>query len=176
MRFTKNGAGTLFVNKEDGSFFLFPKAFVKQYSLSEDIDDKEIDIYVAKYAYLYSIRVLATRDHSIFELKTKLKQKGVFSNIIESCIARLLDENALNEKRFAESYVRSKKTYSKNMMKRKLYEKGIDKNIVEEALENYNEEAAAEKLSKKYKDKEKLKIALNNRGFSYSTILKVSED
>lgn len=54
-----------------------------------------------------AIRLLARRDHSRLELQRKLALRGYPTDVVESIIARLADQDLQSDQRFAENFVRS---------------------------------------------------------------------
>ncbi|QKT05091.1 regulatory protein RecX [Ectothiorhodospiraceae bacterium 2226] len=59
-------------------------------------------------AYARALRLLAGRDHSAYELRLKLVQRGCTDEAIEAALSRLSAERYLDEWRYAEAYVASR--------------------------------------------------------------------
>ena len=55
-----------------------------------------------------ALRYLANREHSRFELRTKLGRKGLSPVAIEATIESLVDEGLADDRRFAEAFARSR--------------------------------------------------------------------
>ena len=55
--------------------------------------------------YNKALDILSRREHSVLELKQKLKKKYDTEDDIEETISRLKKNNLLNDYRFSESYV-----------------------------------------------------------------------
>lgn len=82
-----------------------------------------------------TMRLLARRDHSVHELTLKLKpfySSGEIETVIEHC----LQENWLNDARFAENYIRSRSSggYGPRRIAMELQQKGVAGEIIRQAL------------------------------------------
>lgn len=91
-------------------------------------------------SYLLAIRFLNFRMRSIQEVHDYLLKKSVDQEHITIIIDRLMKENLLNDKLFAESYVRDRmRTTEKGpiLIKHELKRKGITNNVIESAIEQY---------------------------------------
>ena len=136
-------------------------------------------------------RLISYRDRSESELKKRLLDKGNSIEVIEAIIPRIKELGYLDDRRFAEKWVRHKVKHSPKgsyFLYKELEEKGVAKKIINEVLkEEYPyglEYENALKLAKKWrnksrnKDKEivKLKVYLKNKGFNYEIISNVVDD
>lgn len=130
-----------------------------------------------------ALRYLAQREHSIAELKSKLKRKGYSSQDIESLVPELVAEDLLNEYRYAEVYCRSRsvKGYGPNAIKFELLSKQINESIIYRVLEEANfdwDQNLKKVFAKKYSSvdllehqaKAKCWRFLANRGFTQGQI------
>lgn len=122
---------------------------------------------------------LSVKDRKTGEYKIITKQ-GFNENLIEPVLERLLERSYLDDKKFAESFVRSRAVY-KNPSRRKLIlelkKKGIDQEIIDEVIENsddYDEKTSLKavllKKINKYESEEKLIAYLARQGFSFDDI------
>lgn len=66
----------------------------------------EILIQDTRNAYNTAVRLLSRREHSCFELRRKLKTRGINQGIIDETLSSLRGEGLLSDERFTESYVR----------------------------------------------------------------------
>lgn len=57
---------------------------------------------------LAAMDLLARREYSLFELRTRLKRRFADESMIDEQLSRLTDENLQSDARFAESYVRQR--------------------------------------------------------------------
>ncbi len=82
-----------------------------------------------------AMKLLARRDHSVNELIHKLKPFYPPSEV-DAVISRCLDENWLNDSRFAESYIRSRSSsgYGARRIAMELQQKGIASDVIHQAL------------------------------------------
>lgn len=140
-----------------------------------------------------AFRFLSNRNHSAFELKTKLKKKGFNSVIIEKVIVELRDKMYLNDFTFAENFVRNRIERRKEGIVKitsELFKKGITRKIIIEVTEGIDEnpknfENAFELGKSKYEkiitrgetDKNKIKSKLfsfiRGKGFTSDVIFEV---
>lgn len=93
---------------------------------------------LARLAYAASIRLLARRDHSIFELTQKLKKREHSDSAIDSAVQELLDANYLNEERYADLYAeqRMNQGFGPLVIRAKLSQRGISGHLIQAALRN----------------------------------------
>jgi len=82
-----------------------------------------------------AMKLLARRDHSVRELQQKLKPYYP-AHDIDNVIERCLQENWLNDVRFAESYIRSRSSsgYGPLRIALELQQKGVEKETIRLAL------------------------------------------
>ncbi|MCX7742965.1 MAG: RecX family transcriptional regulator [Flavobacteriales bacterium] len=88
------------------------------------------------------LRWCTYRDRCIHETQLKCKELGLDEEQTEKIISRLIQENYLNEKRFATQYALSKSAIKKWGRQKILYElkrKKIDPEIIEIALSEIDE-------------------------------------
>lgn len=135
-------------------------------------------------AYQASIRYLALRARSVYEIRNYLIKKGFDEKEILHTIERLEEENLLNDRAFASTFVEQRERFkpkSKFALSFELRQKGIEKETIEACtmdIDDYDSACAAiePKLKLwKYYDDEKLKKKvvnyLRNRGFSYEVCI-----
>ena len=99
----------------------------------------------------YALRILARREHSVYELKNKLltkfpDQKKEIGNLIEEFIAN----DWVSDARFCEAFIRDQilKKNGPQKIKMKLREKGIDAELADEKMKQiYTEEQQKETKS-----------------------------
>ena len=132
--------------------------------------------------YNKALDILSRREHSVLELKQKLKKKYDIEDDIEETISRLKKNNLLNDYRFSESYVvyRKRKGFGPVKISKELESKGVAEVIIFEVLDNEGGwvEAANKAFSKRFKEGPstdtktllKQKNFLYNRGFDFKEI------
>ena len=132
--------------------------------------------------YNKALDILSRREHSVLELKQKLKKKYDIEDDIEETISRLKKNHLLDDCRFSESYVvyRKRKGFGPIKISNELKLKGVAENLIFEVLDNEGgwDEAANKAFSKRFKDGPstdtkillKQKNFLYNRGFDFKEI------
>jgi regulatory protein len=137
-----------------------------------------------------AFRSLSRRAHSVFELRTKLFRKGWQKEIVQKVLDDLLNNDFLNDEKFALAFIeeRSRKNIGINKLKSDLMKRGIDRKISESLLNNLDRnssfKSAFELAGKKYtqlkdrgfdnrKIRNKLYAFLLSRGFESEFILKI---
>ncbi|NCB58847.1 MAG: regulatory protein RecX [Gammaproteobacteria bacterium] len=83
-----------------------------------------------------TMKLLARRDHSVYELTLKLKP-FYSGREIDTVIERCLQENWLDDARFAENYIRSRSNsgYGPRRIALELQQKGVAGEIIRQALQ-----------------------------------------
>ncbi len=174
---------------EDGEIITLPlREEFLNFSRGDNLSDETIDklyfvmnIFIVKNA---AFRLIARRDHSEAELKRKLAVKFTCSDAIHAALDQLKNENYLDDKRFAETYISQQISNGKNgqlKIKNKLREKGISPDIYEPLLSDISAETFEENLclliEKKAEnksgnnDKNKLIRFLQGKGYYLSDIM-----
>lgn len=136
-------------------------------------------------AYDKALSYLALREHTEKEIRSKLKSKGYRDDEIDEAVKALLDENAISEGRFAQSYINSrmrKNPEGKSILMMRLKEKGSPLAIAKITIDSYFEEGLyLEPLSKLYKSleskkgEEKALAFLFRKGFTSNEIRSAKE-
>ena len=127
-----------------------------------------------------SLDILSRREHSVIELKTKLKRFDPFSQDLNDVIQRLIEAKFLDDERFAATFIKSKAEsgYGPNYISQYLRKKGISSEQYDMySLEIDWEDKCLGQFKKKsrnkelnFKEKEKILRFLAYRGFSYEII------
>lgn len=135
--------------------------------------------------YYQAEAILSRRDHSVKELKQKLKRKGFSAEQINTVTAWLIQRKLLNDEQMARRYVEwtlQSKAVGPRWLQFKLRERGINGSIIEkivsEVAGKYPEEETAERAMdtwrrvhpQKANDRERLMRFLASRGFSQECI------
>ncbi|MBU5437420.1 RecX family transcriptional regulator [Tissierella sp. MSJ-40] len=139
----------------------------------------------------YALSLLSYRQRSKKEIFERLRQKGFEEEYISQAIDYSIKQGYLNDKAFAESFIKDKinlNKYGPNRIKYDLISKGISQDIIEEVLEidkDEEYERALELAMKKfpsYKGQDKNSIYrklggfLQRKGYSYDIISKVLKE
>ena len=132
--------------------------------------------------YNKALDLLSIREHSKKEIKDKLFKRFDEIDLINQVIEKLASNNLINNYRFAEFYVKSRKRkgFGPKKIAYELFTKGINESISQEIIKNEGKwaDSAKKVFMKKFKNgpsddlKEsiKQKSFLQNRGFSFKEI------
>ncbi|MCH7963582.1 MAG: regulatory protein RecX [Bacteroidetes bacterium] len=200
-RIVKKGAKNVAVHCDnDEVLFLSVDIFYKSgLKKNDEISDERFSSLIKENRLFHikqrAFRYLGRRQHSICELRIKLKQKGYETELINQVLDVLKQKNYLDDTKFAEIFVEEKiklKLWSEQKLRSELIKRGIESEIISDVLVNKISEE--DKLnnaliiaSKKYdtlrnrnvdKDviKRKLITFLNSRGYNYDVIKEVCEE
>lgn len=80
--------------------------------------------------------LLARRDHSLRELRQKLRRRFGDTPLVEEALSRLAEENLQSDARYAGSFVRQRaaRGYGPVRIQQEMREKGLDKPAIAEAM------------------------------------------
>jgi regulatory protein len=148
--------------------------------------------YTVKEATVKLMQFCAYRDRSHKEVEEKLKEMNMIPAAQEQIIIKLMQENFLNEERFARSFVRGKfriKKWGRIKIKQELKLKDISNPVIKIALTEIDEsdyistlhEVAEKKVrllkeSNPFKKRKKLADHLLRRGYEASLVYEITED
>ncbi len=105
--------------------------------------------------------LLGNRDYTVKRLRTKLGEAGFPPLIIEECIGKLIDAHYLDDRRYAQSYVRSHlNDRSRLRITQDLMGRGIAEYVIEEAFAAAGEETDPEEAQFR-----QIRYLLKKRGF-----------
>jgi len=133
-----------------------------------------------------AIAALSRREHSVLEMRRKLKLKSFEEDEIVICIEKLINNNLLSEERFTESYInmRKRRGYGPGRIAQELRERGVDESLFSDYLDRNNPDwyqVMLQQYCKKYGNNhaddyaEKVKRAkhLQSRGFPLDWVFKL---
>jgi len=99
-------------------------------------------------AYLALIRLLSSRDYSEIKLREKLKQRKFQPEEIDIAIAKIKEENYLNEASYIEARIKAfmNKGCSPKYIQQKLMQENlkVEINIIENIFSEYNNESSSQ--------------------------------
>lgn len=174
----------------DSKFFCgVNKEIVAKFQLKQgmDIDDEELKelSYAEEFlnAKKYSYRLLEQRMYTCKEIRDKLTYRKYSEEIIQEVIATLERYGYLNDRTYAEEWIRSRTRSNpkgKHILRQELMRKGVEVSVIDDALtQNFDElkeedmalELARKKVRLYKKDdpvsaKRKLQGVLFRRGFN----------
>ena len=110
--------------------------------------------------YIYALKLLKKRDHSVSELCRKLETN--FQTIPPGLIDQLLEKNFLNDRRFAENYARKRVDRGPRALRDELIARGVAEGLVDEILKRADWPSLREVLTAKMDDWE-LRAPLQSR-------------
>jgi SOS response regulatory protein OraA/RecX len=110
--------------------------------------------------YLYALKLLKARDYTIASLRVKLALK--FESVPEPAIEQLIRKNFLNDRRFAENYVRRRQDRGRAVLLEELLVRGVPADIADEILQQTPWPSLREALEAKIKGL-KLRTPLQSR-------------
>ncbi|MED4475622.1 recombination regulator RecX [Oceanobacillus caeni] len=190
---TKNRYNIFLTNGDQEEYaFSVDEAVLVEFNLRKGLEmsDSMIEMLLEKdsiqKSYTMAIHFLSYRMRTKKEMREYLVKKEVIPEQITIIMERLIKEKLLDDKLFAEMFVRTRmNTSSKGplLIKKELIEKGVTSAIVEEAIHLYPYEAQFEKVSKMLEKKinagkresykqqiQKLQANLLQKGFSQAVI------
>ena len=142
-------------------------------------------------AFLKASALCSRREYCSFDIQQKLKNWGVDTDTISIVLQRLVDEQFINDLRYATAYVRDKarlQHWGKQKISSYLHQKRILPEIIQLALTELKEgtfdEAALKEAQKKLKSfkaykpyEQKMRIIrfLVSRGYDYSLSKHIAE-
>lgn len=136
----------------------------------------------------HALNILSYSANSKKTLYTKLLRKGYDEELVYKAIDYCQEKNYINDKEYAESFIRDKTNlnkYGTNKIRYDLISKGVSKDIIEEVLDLDPDEEferaleLANKRLKSYKNDDKNAIYrklggyLQRRGYTYDVVSKV---
>ena len=150
--------------------------------MQQDVDFKQ--------ALSISYRLLSYRPRSVYEISSKLNEKGYDRDLIDRVIDHLKRLHYLDDKKFANLWVESRMRYKpvgSIGMKRDLKSKGLEEGLIDEAIKTkearYDDFEAALKLAErrlatygkihKLKAKRRIYDYLVRRGFKFEIVRQV---
>ena len=182
---SKNNANVFICLTNQGEYELHSDIIVKLGIVVGDIDDEKFMQSVADsaniIAFNVAIKYMSSRLKTEQQIKDYLYKKGYHKLTVEDVILKMKEYKIIDDKNYAESYIRSNPNYSKNKIKQKLFSAGIKSDIADAELEDIDDFEScfknAEKfLRNKIVDKqtiEKLIRRLQGMGYTWDTIKSV---
>ncbi len=130
-----------------------------------------------------AFRYLGPRPRSVWEVRQRLRRRGLDPDLIERAVAWLLDHGFLDDEAFASFWIENRESFrprGKRMLVQELRLRGVSPETLDPQLENLDEEASAIRAARRkaqglastdYKTfASKLGGFLQRRGFSYEVV------
>ena len=137
-------------------------------------------------------RYCAYQERSQFQVEQKLKAYGLIVEVAEELLIELIQDNFLNEQRFADAFVRGKfnqKGWGRRKIEAELFKHRVSKPCIQKAFEQIEAHDYQEKLKviaqkkwdslsgvRKPQRKQKLIRYLQGRGYFYDEIKSVLKE
>lgn len=187
----------LCVTMEEGERFFISSLKASRLGLKEGEEIAE-DVYETIFQSLRSScmqrcgNLLGSRDYSVQRMRDKLCEAGYPDSVVHEAIGKLREAGYLDDRRFAQSYVRSHmQDRSRMRIMRDLAGKGISETVIEEAFAAVAEEENLEdaqrdqvlRLLKKrgfdpaqasYEEKQKTMAFLHRKGYPADLIRRLT--
>jgi len=83
-----------------------------------------------------ALQLLARREHTCWELLTKLKHKGYESELAEQAVTELSQDNWVNDNRFCETFIRHRweNGYGPLRIQQELKQRGVAEHLIKNKL------------------------------------------
>ncbi|MCH8477868.1 MAG: recombination regulator RecX [Wenzhouxiangella sp.] len=130
-----------------------------------------------------ALRLLAQREHSLLELRTKLTRRAWPEALVDDELASLAEQGLQSDQRYAESFIRSRvsRGYGPIRIRAELLERGIDRQLAERSLRASETDwlsVAADWYQRRFgdnspldfKEKTRRQQALARRGFDHALV------
>ena len=160
---------------------LLESKLVPGQELSPDEVSAFKQISVNDKLYNNTLRFIALRPRSKWEIETYLQRKKASTSLTESILNKLSKVDLINDQKFAQAFVDNRRLLhpsSRRKLTLELRRKNVDKDIIQEVVGNEPDEehsALADIIARKrrqtrYQDDLKLMQYLARQGFSYGDI------
>ena len=129
-------------------------------------------------AYNLAVKYIGNRFKTEKQIFDYLIKKNYANYIVGKVVKKLKDYSIINDKNYAESYIRSNKNFSKNKLKQKLYSFGVSSNDLDRLEDLVDDNESCFKNCEKFlknkvlntQTKEKLIRRLLGMGYGWETI------
>ncbi len=136
-----------------------------------------------------SLRYIAIRARSQFEITDYLKRKGYDREIVLTIVSKLNELNLIDDEAFARQWVEWRqmgRPRSRRQLQTELFKKRVDRQVIEDVLAEVEPETELQQLKdlierksrlSQYQDRQKLMAYLARQGYPYDLIKRAfSED
>ena len=191
---SKRNANVFICSTDAGEFELHSDIIVKNGIKTGEFDDKKFYSAVKESADLIAFNLAAkyvgSRLKTEQQIKDYLYKKEYHKSTVDSVVEKMKEYKIIDDKIYAETYIRTNPNFSKNKLKQKLFSCGVKSENMDESLIEVDDEISCKKNAEKYLrnkvvDKqtiEKLIRRLQGMGYGWETIkltlnyLKYEED
>ena len=174
------------------------KGELKKYHITEneEFPQNQYELLLTvleKRAKLRCMNLLKSRDYTVYQLKTKLKENGYPEFLIDTAIEYVVSYGYVDDERYTRAYIESVSgTKSRNQIMNDLVRKGLDRQHIAEAYEEimaeHNEDPEEDLIRRyivkkhydaataTYEEKQKLIAFLYRKGFGLDKIYKIVDE
>ena len=179
---SKNNPYVFICSTDTGEFELHSDVIVKLGIKIGDIEEEKFFESVQEsseiIAFNLATKYISSKLKTEQQIKDYLYKKNYHKQTVEAVVNKLKDYKIIDDKNYAETYIRSKPNFSKNKLKQKLFASGVKSQIMDESLTEVDDLESSKKNAEKYLrnkviDKqtiEKLIRRLQGMGYSWDTI------
>lgn len=179
---SKRNSNVFVANTDEGEFLLHSEIIVKNSLGVGQIDRDKFFSSVEESEYQIALAVALKYIGSLVktekQIKDNLAKKGYNYDIISRVVDKLKEYKVVDDKTYADMYIKSNPKYSKNKLKQKLYSFGVKAKDSDELLESVDDETscmanAVKFMKNKTYDKatiDKLIRRLAGMGYNWDTI------
>ena len=173
----------IFICKTDnGEFEFFSDVLVKNKIKAGEIDEKNFYLFHEEssqiIAYNLSLKYVGNRFKTEKQISDYLIKKNYSKSTIEIVLEKLKNYSIINDKIYAENYIRSNTNFSKNKLKQKLRSVGVSSTDFDELDIKIDDSESCKKHCEKFlknklptkQTKEKLIRRLMGMGYTWETI------
>lgn len=179
---TKTNPNIFVVKTDIGEFDFFADILVKNNIKCGEFNKDNFMIFYNEsceiVAYNLAVKYIGNRFKTEKQISDYLIKKNYENYIVEKVVKKLKDYSIINDKNYAESYIRANKNFSKNKLKQKLYSFGVSSNDLECVEDLVDDSESCVKHCEKFvknkplnlQTKDKLIRRLLGMGYGWETI------
>ena len=175
----------IFVVVTDNGEYIFHSEIIVKYGISKGQFDEEIFLKAKQesdelIALSFAMKYVSSNIKTEKQIKDYLYKKEFIKPIVDNVINKLKEYNVVDDKVYADMYVKSNPSFSKRKVQQKLNSFGVKKDLTDEICEQVDDEESCLKNAQKFmrtkvadkKTQEKLIRRLSYLGYNWETIRK----
>ncbi len=172
----------------DGEYgFSLSKKLAQEVGLDEALHEDRIQELIERdqqeAAYVQALRLLSNRPRTEREIRMRYAKKGLSEQVQDAALERLKSEGCVDDAAFAQSWIENRMAFRPRgawALRSELSSKGVARETIAIALQDYDEEEAAQRAAaegaRRYKHlspdlfRRRLSAYLSRRGFAYQMV------
>ena len=178
----KRNANVFICSTNIGEFELHSDVIVKSGIKVGEFDDVKFQTVVQEsselIAFNLAMKYVGSRLKTEQQIKDYLYKKDYHRSTVDVVVEKLKEYKIIDDKTYAETYIRTNPNFSKNKLKQKLFSSGVKSENMDESLVEVDDEISCRRNAEKYLrnkivDKqtiEKLIRRLQGMGYGWETI------